>query len=92
MKITFLVDLLCLVIFGLEAIIKTKRRGLLVEGGYLRSRSACFSNMIIRTSSLNLWFASIIGFIRWGQFDVVMLLFIGLSVVTHRQDTCSVSV
>ena len=39
MKITFLVDLLCLVIFGLEAIIKTKRRGLLVEGGYLRSRS-----------------------------------------------------
>ena len=42
MKITFLVDLLCLVIFGLEAIIKTKRRGLLVEGGYLRSRSANF--------------------------------------------------
>ena len=44
MKITFLVDLLCLVIFGMEAIIKTKRRGLLVEGGYLRSRSASFSN------------------------------------------------
>ena len=49
MKITFLVDLLCLVIFGLEAIIKTKRRGLLVEGGYLRSRSAAFCNMIIIT-------------------------------------------
>ena len=64
MKITFLVDLLCLVIFGLEAIIKTKRRGLLVEGGYLRSRSAAFCNMIIRTSSPNWWFASIIGFIN----------------------------
>ena len=38
MKITFLVDLLCLAIFSLEAIIKTKRRGLLVDGGYLRSR------------------------------------------------------